>query len=99
MATTNADTKPMIAAMCALIWKKASAASITTTGIAAAMVDSQTLLNGSYTCDHMGDLLRLYQRFKCESTIILNLRNIVHARSRAIQAIRLRLGENFFETF
>jgi len=64
MATTNADTRPISAAICALIWKKASAANITTTGIAAAMVDSQTLLNGSYTWDHMGDLLRLYQRFK-----------------------------------
>ena len=31
----------------ALIWKKASAASMTTTGIAAASVDNKTLLNGS----------------------------------------------------
>jgi hypothetical protein len=81
------------------MWKKASAASITTTGIAAAMVDSQTLLNGSYTCDHMGDLLRLYQRFKCESSIILNRGNIVHAFAGPIRLIRPRLGENFFYTF
>ncbi|MNL08392.1 hypothetical protein D3C87_1291100 [compost metagenome] len=47
MAITSAEARASSAARCALTWKNASAASITTTGTAAMRVDMTGLLNGS----------------------------------------------------
>ena len=47
IAISKADAKANNAAMCALMWKNARDASITTTGTAAMSVESTGLLKGS----------------------------------------------------
>ncbi|MCY1249726.1 hypothetical protein D9M72_632880 [compost metagenome] len=47
IAITRADARASSAARCALTWKNARAASITTTGTAAMRVESTALSNGS----------------------------------------------------